>query len=263
MHHFNMLVSIRAMLDGARFAERLGDSKSAATYRKTAADIEASLGRFWDADRNSLLATVDYKYTHGKIDWQDSGTILGFVHSGDLAGSSAVANNEFFGSDISLASQYAVAESMRDVYSINNKYYPKRKGHQGFAIGRYFEDVYDGDGKRKTGSGNPWYLCTMAHAEFLYRLIPYFSNKPIQITAVSYDFWHSLGHPVERDNMHAEKETKTHLPGSITHAALLAALREKGDAFLTVVMNWARWDGGLWEQFDRNDGGELGAPHLT
>lgn len=273
IHHFNMLVSIRSLLDGARLATRLGDTGSAEYYRKVANDIHAFLPKFWDDEQKSLLATIEWTNNCGKVEFQDTGTVLGFNHAGDLANifdhsATAEKPEQHLGSDISLASQYTVAESMRREYPLNAKHYPARKGYTGFGIGRYYEDVYDGDGKRKTGEGNPWYLTTMAHAEFLYRLIPIFSRKAITINNINRSFWQSLN--VNLDNVASsyaksskEKSGHTYQPGSAEHTALVRGLQLKGDAFLKVVMDWARWDGGLWEQFDRKNGGEMGAPHLT
>lgn len=122
--------------------------------------------------------------------------------------------------------------------------------------------VYDGDGKRKTGKANPWHLCTLAHAEFLYRLVPYFADRSITITATSAKFWASLPY-FRAGTSPSSLVGKVFKAGSSEHSALLASLREKGDGFVSVVRRWARWNGGLWEQFDREDGQPMGAPDLT
>ena len=77
LHHFNMLISIRGLLDGAVFAERLGDDSSAKKYRETAAEIQKSLGRFWKEDENYLLSTIEPLNDHGKIRWLDTGACPG------------------------------------------------------------------------------------------------------------------------------------------------------------------------------------------
>jgi GH15 family glucan-1,4-alpha-glucosidase len=68
-----MLVTIRALLDGASFAKRLGDSKSAGEYEETVKEIEASLGRFWDKERQYLVSSVEVVNDHGKHTWLDTG----------------------------------------------------------------------------------------------------------------------------------------------------------------------------------------------
>lgn len=199
-----------------------------------------------------------------------AGTVLGFLHAGDLGSglSDSTSSNEqdgdYIGSDKSLVTQHHIATSMRDEYRLNDRYYPVSRGHLGYAIGRYYEDVYDGDGKKKPGYGNPWYLCTMAHAEFYYRLVHHFANRAIVINKTNKPFYMELGYftSPEEDEILSYAE-QTYEAQSKEHQDILAAFVRKGDAFMSVVKDWARWNGGLWEQFDRNTGEKLGAPHLT
>ena len=155
---------------------------------------------------------------------------------------------------------------MRDEYSINGRYYPHSQGHLGYAVGRYVEDSYDGNGKIKNNKGNPWYLCTLAHAEFYYRLIPYFTKKPMEINAINKPFFMELGYFSSTSATEVELLEKGHQiyqSGSKEHSELLKAFRDKGDAFVAVVRDWACWNGGMWEQFGRDTGREMGASHLT
>jgi glucoamylase len=64
----------------------------------------------------------------------------------------------------SLATLKVVVDAFRDIYPINNGI-PTGKP---LAIGRYPEDNYFG--------GNPWYLCTLAVAEFLYDAVAQFKK---------------------------------------------------------------------------------------
>ena len=275
-----MMITLRAMYDGSKFASRLGDSESSERYLKVAKEIQAYLSKFWDAERGYIQTHLEAGDQKDKYSNLDTATVLGFLHSGDLeaciSGSSNAGtlqeeggNIEYLGSDKSLLTQMKIAESMRHVYPINDRWYPRSKGKSGkglgFGIGRYQEDVYDGDGKRKNGVGNPWYLCTLAHAEFYYRLIHYFKNKDITINKLNAPFFLQIGYfnphsQTEVELLHAGQE---YTVGMKEHSDILEAFREKGDAFLRVVRDQAKWNGGLWEQFHRLDGGEMGAPHLT
>lgn len=274
-HHFNMLITIRALYDGSRFASRLGDSDSAEYYLKTAKEIQDYLARFWDEKRGYIDTAIEAGDQKNKSSGLDTATVLGFLHSGDLeaciSGSANAStletdgNVEYLGSDKSLVTQMKIAESMRYVYPINERYYPKRKGSLGYGIGRYREDVYDGDGKRKTGSGNPWYLCTLAHAEFYYRLVHYYKNKTMIINKLNAPFYLQLGYFSSHNETEVEllNAGQKYSVGMKEHTDILEAFKNKGDAFLKVVRDQAKWNGGLWEQFHRSDGGEMGAPHLT
>jgi glucoamylase len=200
------------------------------------------------------------------------GTVLGFLHSGNLcrliseiSSDRDSENTEWLGSDKSLATIYEIAQSMREEYTINRRYYPSSDSRKalGWAVGRYYEDVYDGAGVRKTGIGNPWYLCTLAQAEFYYRLMHYFKEKTIHITDLTKDFYLDLGYFVAGTEDEELMVGQKYLPGSKEHKDILLAFREKGDAFVRVVRDFAKWNGGLWEQFDRENGVEMGAPNLT
>jgi len=175
--------------------------------------------------------------------------------------------DDYLGSDKSLVTIHAIGESMRSGYKLNDKYYPKHSSkdhsHQGYALGRYVEDVYDGDGVHKTGMGNPWYLCTLAHAEFYYRLIHHFKNRSITINKMNAPFYMHLDYFNGKEDLELLSIGQTYKPQSREHDDLLEAFKYKGDSFVNVVKDWAKWDGGLWEQFDRNNGRHLGAPHLT
>ena len=185
--------------------------------------------------------------------------MLGFIHSGSPFGT------EWLGSDRSLATTHAIGVSMRHEYSLNRRCYPVSKGFAGYAIGRYCEDAYDGDGKVKTCIGNPWYLCTLAHAEFYYRLIPHFASQSINVNSVNELFYMDLARFFNVTGVDGKplKAGQSYPAGSKGHLDLLDAFRARGDAFVAVVKDNARWNGGLWEQFDRNNGRELGAPDLT
>lgn len=274
-HHFNMIITIRAMYDGFEFATRLGDEESASRYLKVAKDIQNSLANFWDKDRGYIVTHLGAGDQKSKTSNLDTANVLGFLHSGDLeaciSGSpnaktlSEEGNIEYLGSDKSLVTQMKIADSMRYVFPINERYYSKSKGNLGFGIGRYKEDVYDGDGKRKNGTGNPWYLCTLAHAEFYYRLKHYYKNKSIVINHLNAPFFLQIGffNPQSSTEVELLNAGQKYTVGMKEHEDILNAFTSKGDAFMKVVRDQAKWNGGLWEQFHRLDGGEMGAPHLT
>lgn len=73
VHHFNYMVYIRALHDGAAFARRLGDTASADIYSKTLMEIQSDLERFWDEEKGYLLASINVKNDHGKVRWLDTG----------------------------------------------------------------------------------------------------------------------------------------------------------------------------------------------
>jgi glucoamylase len=155
-HFYTRLAQRRAMLDGARFAERLGDGGAAAFYREQAKAIDADLGRFWNASLGVLMPTVDrtggidYKHSH-----LDTSVILAILHAGEATG-------DWSPTDPRVQSTLAaIVDRFRSLYAINGN------GKPGVALGRYPEDRYDG--YSTGGEGNPWFLTTFAAAELQYR----------------------------------------------------------------------------------------------
>jgi len=84
-------------------------------------------------------------------------------HAGDFNSSCFYADFQPCNS-YSLATLKVVVDAFREIYPINTGI-PTGKP---VAVGRYPEDAYFG--------GNPWYLCTLAVAEFLYDAVAQFKK---------------------------------------------------------------------------------------
>ena len=155
-HFYTRMVQRRALVDGARLAERLGDSGAARWYLSQAREIERDLANFWDPRRGYIIATrnrvegVDYK--HSEL---DTAVILALLHGST--------NDGFlrFSDPKVLATIQKLIDAFSELYPINF-----RAGVPGVGIGRYPEDKYGGADFKY---GNPWPLCTLAISEALYR----------------------------------------------------------------------------------------------
>ena len=123
----------------------------------------------------------------------------------------------------------AALEDLFDAeYAINAKRPPS-----GPAIGRYANDAYYG--------GNPWYLATLAAAEFYFRLaIALRSGAEMPATSENARFRERLG------------------DGSPAKAAF-----ERGDTFMRTVRAYTPAGGDLSEQFDRATGAQTSAKQLA
>src|SRR6202020_933922 len=79
-HHFyTTMVSRCAMIEGAQFAQAMGDTGAATFYRQQATAITSAMGRFWDAGRGILVETVDQAGGISKSGL-DVAVILGALH---------------------------------------------------------------------------------------------------------------------------------------------------------------------------------------
>lgn len=156
-HFYTRMAQRRALLDGAKLAEKLGDGGAAKFYREQAAAIGRSLNRFWDASKGVIVPTLDRT---GGVDYKTSGldtaVLLAVLHSGDDSG-------DWSPKDPRVKSTLAaLVAKFKAIYPIN------RNGQPGVALGRYPEDRYDG--YSTGGKGNPWFIATFAAAELSYRM---------------------------------------------------------------------------------------------
>ncbi|OGT63636.1 MAG: hypothetical protein A3E85_01650 [Gammaproteobacteria bacterium RIFCSPHIGHO2_12_FULL_45_12] len=190
-HFFNLMVSRRAMLEGAALAQQLGDAGAAEWYAEQAQAMSEAIQPFWDASRGYLVATLhrvgglDTKYSN-----LDMAVILGLV-LGDR-------QDGFLAWD-----DVRVQGTMEKLIQVFSTLYPVNQRDQlpGVAIGRYPEDRYSGTG---FDGGNPWPLCTLAMAEALYRYAAALTaqGKTHQATEVKA----RANQLVDRVACHAEKD---------------------------------------------------------
>ena len=99
-------------------------------------------------------------------------------------------------------------------------------------MGRYANDVYFG--------GNPWYLATLAAAEFYFKLaVALLSGAKMAVTSENARFRERLG------------------------AGSPKAVIERGDSFMRTVQAYTPASGDLSEQFDRTTGAQTSAKQLA
>lgn len=156
--HFFTLVSQKAALEqGAWLAQTLGDNGASDWYLKQAQQIAFKLNSFYDSPQSYILTTLNQAGGMGsKTSNLDTAVLLGLLRS----------NNQHIDFNWShpkiLGSVQALTDVFARLYPINQQF-----KSPGVAIGRYPEDVYDGDAFQ---GGNPWVLTTLAVAETYYEL---------------------------------------------------------------------------------------------
>jgi glucoamylase len=154
MHFYTLLAQHTALQEGAKLARELGDRGAADFYHRES----IAIGRY--IKENFLDARIGIKTSIHKINGG-----LGYKDSNiDVAPLLALNHNSPYQKLISFNSfhykQYAktLIQTFNEVYTIN-KTFPEL----GTAIGRYPEDRYDG--YHTSGTGNPWFLATLALGE--------------------------------------------------------------------------------------------------
>jgi glucoamylase len=155
-HFYTRMVQRRALLEGAQLASRLHDDGAAEFYRAQAREIEFALEKHWDAGRELINPTLNWRGGIGyKSSQLDTAVILGVLHG--------YAGDDFFAPNDPrvLATAAKLTQAFKRDYPINH-----RSNVPGTAIGRYPEDKYAGT---HFDGGNPWVLTTLALAELYYR----------------------------------------------------------------------------------------------
>lgn len=152
-HYYTRLVQRAALTEGALLASDLGDHAAARFYQAQTWQLQGVIDHHWDASRGLVIPTLNRA---GGLDSKksdiDSQVILAMLHANPTLVASAQARSTL----------KIHTEAFRKIYSINH-----RKDVPGVGIGRYPEDVYDGD---RFQGGNPWVLTTAAFATSYYRI---------------------------------------------------------------------------------------------
>lgn len=184
---------------------------------------------------------VNYNESNYQRTRLDTSTFLGSMHTFDpKLGCDSLTFQPC--SDKVLSNIKAVLDSFR-WYHIN-KDIPVGTA---IAAGRYAEDVYYG--------GNPWYLNTLATAELLYDSLYVWEHQGfIHVTDLSKGFFQELvPHVKSHKYKHGSREFKE----------LIKAVKKYADGFVEVVAKYTPADGSFAEQYSRDNGTALSAPHLT
>jgi glucoamylase len=250
MHFFTAMVQMRAMREGAELAGAFSDIGAADWYQQQYEALAEYMHEFWDSGKGHLVASLDSSRSG-----LDCAVLLGSLHGNTAPSDSSVteAANEIYApwSDEVLITLNHFVADQKTRWPVNAA---SADLTQGVAIGRYPEDVYDGDG---TSVGNPWFLCTSSVSEILYRSILQFTTeRTLKISNLALPFWQSINAGIT----HAQSFDMEH---DLEFNATMAGLKAVADGFLGVVMRHADLQGSLSEQFDHTTGFERGAHDLT
>lgn len=231
---------------GETFTTKMGDAATSATLKAAAKALKPTLSQFWDPIRGLFL----YEYgpvLRGKYSYKDTAAILGLIHG---------FNDVYdFKSPKALATAYEISTSFL-IYNISSTKTDASGLPLGIPIGRYPEDTYNG--VETSGLGNPWFLCTTAFAEYMYRTaISFQTAGSIKVTKVSLPFWNYYS---PQTNVTAGT---TYAADSVTFSSLISSLQGWGDAYFRTVKYYMPADGNLPEEYNRDTGVPTGAISLT
>ncbi len=228
-HYYTQVVQAEALARGAEWLEEMGDVAGARSCRSGADELARNLDAYWSAadgyyrSRTGIAGGIPEKAL-------DIAVILGVLHAGRVKGAHSVL-------DPKVQATLTALEDLFDAeYAINRR----RPSDWGPAMGRYANDTYYG--------GNPWYLATLAAAEFYFKLaFALLSGAKMAATSENERFRRRL---IAAD-------------GARESADFAAAAFEYGDTFMRTVKAFTPPSGDLSEQFDRTTGEQTSAKHLA
>jgi glucoamylase len=221
-HYYTQLVQAEALARGAELLEDRGDAIRARACRSLVGELGPRLEAYWSAEyghyrsRTGVVGGVPGKAL-------DIAVILGVLHAGRTMGAHSVLDPK----------AQATLTALEDLFGAEYPVNQARPADQGPAIGRYATDTYYG--------GNPWYLATLAAAEFYFKLaIALLSGAPL-----------------------AEADENARFRERLRGKSPANAAFERGAAFMRTVQANTPPSGDLSEQFDRATGAQTSAKHLA
>jgi glucoamylase len=227
-HYYARLVQAEALACGAEWLAEMGDRARARNCRSVADTLAASLDAYWsgkDGHYRSRIGVVGGGAPNKAL---DIAVILGVLHADRVAGTHSVLDPRAQGT-------LAALEDLFDAeYALNHQ----RPPDQGPAMGRYAKDAYYG--------GNPWYLATLAAAEFYFKLAIALQS----------------GAEMAATNDNARFRRRLSAAGGAGDSPAAAAI-ERGERFMRTVQAYTPLSGDLSEQFDRATGAQTSAKRLA
>lgn len=207
-----------------------------------AQQIESSLGAFVDRRFNSVAPTLPGSEGVQKVAGLDTSVILAILYFGPTPNWSVT--NPYV-----INTMYRLEEVFSQVYSVNRTYTDMAPG-----IGRYPEDVYDGNG---FGGGNPWFLTTFAAAEYYCTLVRDLSFAGvIRLEPLNLPFYEKVAQgPLSAFSQLTRDQDE--------YWRVLSGLQNRAHSFIQRALFHVGPDRRYAEQFDRVNGFRRGARDLT
>ncbi|KAI7861348.1 glucoamylase b [Spinellus fusiger] len=243
VHFYTLMMMRHGLVQGSIFANTLGDSTRANTYKTAAQNIKNRIDTFWESGSNYIVVTQNQSAGVNKPSGLDVAVLLA-ANQGGLGDGVYTP-----GSDKVLATAVALEKSFASLYPINKNL----PSYYGTAIGRYPEDTYNGNGNSEA---NPWFIATTTYAELYYRAISEWTNgSGVTVNSINKEFFSKFDASATNG--------KVYTPGSDSFNSLVNNVAIAADNFLSTVRYHQTSNGSLSEQFNRYTGFMTGARDLT
>lgn len=260
MHLFNALTQMRALQDGYKLAQSVGESLC---FLQSLQDGYHALNSFiLDPESGFISNNLPFLVETPSLErlrkrvGLDIASLLASIHAHDLERG----GTDDIPLDVDhprvLGTLQAMVADMKYRYPVNHNTinHPKEVG---VGLGRYPEDIYDG---YSTSEGNPWFISTATGAEVLYKSIykKLASRQDILFTSEDGNFFFRL--LSQKSKVSGRRAIEY---GSEDFADLLVQMFKYADSFLEIIKAHVDSGGRMLEQFNKNDGFMQGAEDLT
>ena len=247
-HITTLMAQRKALVLGAKIAGFFKDYGAAKFYNDRAKLASMVLESFWSPSENIIGVSLDRSKLR-KYSGLDVATILGTLHS-EVEGQSYNVHDPRV---------HATALAVKNVF---NKFYDiNKKGFISTAIGRYPEDVYDGNG---FNGGNPWFLAIHAFAELNYRIASRaLFVKDILISPVNHAFFMDLKHLDPKTKKMLGKSERIFMQDPRFMKIINALILEGDDYIKRSAFHANQETASMAEQINRYHGSMQGARDLT
>lgn len=250
-HFFTLYAQMMSLRYAAIHYEAQMRPQNAIVLHRESMKIETFLQKFIDRSRNLIVPTLAGSEGIAKPAGLDISIILAMNYFGPSVRPSS--GSQVFWSytqPFILNTAKQLTDTFGRLYDIN-----KRFTNMAPAIGRYPEDVYDGNG---FSGGHPWYLATFGMAEFNCSVVlENLQRGVINTDPMSHAYYSRFtpngALPRSARITPAHEQYWTTLQGLINYA----------ESFIQRANFHAGNDGHMSEQFDRSSGYRRGASDLT
>lgn len=231
------------------------------TYNSLLSFIENEAG-FVNELSNHIIENPQYKYKRSGL---DISSLIASVLTHDPISDDLNSKMPYnYNNTLVLNSLHGLTKSMQALYPINH---PLNSLNMGVALGRYPEDVYNGNGESE---GNPWFLATATGAQYLYGFVNlHLKNKidlklDASLDEMNESFWHNIFDFSTIFLKNVDANFNLVIPyGSKMYMETIQSLITYADSFLDQVRKHVSDQGNMSEQFNKYTGFQQGARDLT
>ncbi len=249
-HFFTAMIQRKALLEGAKLAEILGDKDAAKVYLFTAKYLAGELEIYWNLKLKYYAECISGGNQAFRGVGIDSAVVLAAVYGRPESPADRFAPD----SDRMLSSAYEVRKTFERMYPVNG--WLRKNKQAGPLIGRFPCDNYDG---YMFIAGNPWIPCTCVFAQYYYLVAgELYRTGIVIVTPLNVKFFRQAAPGMKLAP--GDKLGRSYDPARFNR--LITALVKSGDGMLKAVKFFAGNNSEkfhLSEQIDRKTGAQVSA----